>query len=448
MISRGLLISVVLLGVLAGGVYWSNKAKTAEEAKPPKDAPPKLLAIPEDQIQKIQIQKKGAEPTVLERDKSRKWQIVAPKPLAADLQDAAAYLTTMTGLVWDRLIEDKASDLSAYGLASPSLEVTLTKKDGKTQKLLLGDDTPTGGDTFAKLDGDPRVFTISTSTKTSLDKTAKDLRDKRLLTFDPEKISRLELTAKGQTVELGRTGQNEWQILKPKPYRADGFQVEELVRKLKDAKMDPSVSDEDAKKFASAYANAQRAAILKVTDSSGTQQLEVHKVPSDKSYYVKSSVADGVYKVPTDVGEGFEKGLGDLRNRKLFDFGFNEPNKVELRDGDKTYSFQKSGEKWFSNGKQMDATSLQMLIDKLRDLTAIKFVDRALTAPIMEATVISNDGKRTEKVQISKVGDSYFAKRENEPTIYELDGKVVNEIQKAAADVKPPPPPSKPETKK
>ena len=33
-------------------------------------------------------------------------------------------------------------------------------------------------------------------------------------------------------------------------------------------------------------------------------------------------------------------------------------------------------------------------------------------------------------------GNSYFARRENEPAIYELDGKAVEELQKAAGEIK------------
>ncbi len=448
MVSRGLLVALVALALLVGGVYWSEKAKVAEEAKPPKDAPPKLLAVAEDQVQKIEIRKQGYAPTVLERDKAQHFQITAPKPLKADLQDSAAYLSALTALVWDRLIEDKAADLASYGLATPPLEVTLTMKDGKTRKLLLGDATPTGGGVFAKLGGDARVFTVADSTKTSLDKASKDLREKRLLTFDSEKLSRVEILAKGQAVELGKNARNEWQIVKPRPFRADGFQVEEIIRRLKEAKMDASVTDEEAKKVVASYAAAQRSAVVKVTDATGTQQIEVHKNPNDKSFYAKSSVTEGVYKIAADTGDGLEKGLDDLRNRKLFDFGFNEPSKVEVHDGDKSFLYTKSGDKWMSGGKQMDPASFQMLVDKLRDMTALKFVERAFVAPTIEATVTSGDGKRVEKVRIAKSGNSFLAKRETESNIYELDGKVVDEIQKAAADVKPAPPAAKAEAKK
>ena len=57
----------------------------------------------------------------------------------------------------------------------------------------------------------------------------------------------------------------------------------------------------------------------------------------------------------------------------------------------------------------------------------------------------SESGKHVEKVTITKLGNQYFAQRENEPSIYELDSKVVDELTKAAGDVKEaaPEPPKK-----
>ena len=49
------------------------------------------------------------------------------------------------------------------------------------------------------------------------------------------------------TVEFGRSGQNDWQVLKPKPMRADGYKVEDLVRKVHDAKLNSGVSEDDEK---------------------------------------------------------------------------------------------------------------------------------------------------------------------------------------------------------
>ncbi len=199
--------------------------------------------------------------------------------------------------------------------------------------------------------------------------------------------------------------------------------------------MDTGVSDEDAKKAVSAFASGTPVATVKVTGPSGTQELQVRKNKDD--YYAKSSVVEGVYKVPNDLGTGLDKSLDDFRNKKLFDFGFNDPNKIEMQDGAKSYSFTKSGEDWLSNGKKMDVTSVQSFLDKLRDLSATSFVDSGFTTPVITITVTSNDGKRVERVLISKNAAKYIAQRENEPSLYELDSKTVDDLERSAGDVKP-----------
>jgi hypothetical protein len=443
----GLLAAVAVLAVLGGLTYWSVKNKAAADAKPAesKDAPPKILTIPDDQFKQIKLAKTGGDTTVLVRGDGNKWQITEPKPLAADQDSVSSLVSTLSSLSSDRLIEDKAGDLSQYGLNKPSMEVVVTKKDGKTETLELGDDTPTGGGQFAMKQGDPRVFTVASFVKSSVDKSAKDLRDKRLLTFDSDKLTRVALAAKGPEIEFGKNNQNDWQILKPKPLRADGSQVEDLIRKLKDAKMDTSVSDDDAKKAATGFAGGKKLGVVTTTDATGNQTLEVREVDKDKdkTYYAKSSAVEGIYKVQNDLGEAVNKGVDDFRNKKLFDFAWSDPTKVQVG----TAVYQKSGDKWTRDGKTMDSTSVQNLIDKLRDLAATKFQDAGAGTVALEVTVTSNDGKRVEKIAINKQGDQYLAKRENEPSIYVLDSKAAEDLIKAAGDVKEPAP-AKPAEKK
>jgi len=436
---RGLLAAVVILAALGGALYWSNRKQKAEAAKPATDASAKILTIPEDQIQQIKIKKTGAETIVLRKGGDGKWQLLEPKPMRADQDTANSLATAISSLSSDKLVEDKATDLSPYGLNAPSLDITVLKKDGKSQEVYVGDEAPTGGGSYAKLPADAHVYTIASYTKTSLDKSPNDLRDKRLLTFDQDKLTRVDLKpANGELIEFGKNNQNDWQILKPKPLRADGSQVEELIRKLKDAKMDATISDEDARKAAAAFASGAKVATATVADAGAPQQIEIRK-DKDKNYYAKSSAVDGVYKVTADLGDGLDKKVDDFRNKKLFDFGWTDPNKVQIGAS----VFDKSGDKWMSGAKQMDSSSVQNVVDKLRDLTSTKFLDSGGGAPVLELMVSSNNGKRVEKVSIARQGDAYFAKRENEPSIYQVDGKAVEELRKAANDVKPFQPPKK-----
>jgi hypothetical protein len=320
--------------------------------------------------------------------------------------------------------------------------VDLGTKDGKTSKLLIGDNTPAGSAVYAKLDGDPRLFTMATYSKTAFDKEAKDLRDKRLLPFTQDKLSRVEITAQKQTYEFVKKGESEWQIVRPKAMRADSTQTDDLVRQLNNAQMDLSGVQDD-KKNAAAFASGPGLAIAKVTDQDGTKTLEIRKVKDD--YYAKSSAVDGIYKVSKMVGDALNKPVDAYRNKKLFDFGFSDPTHIEVTDGGKTSIFDKSGENWMSGGKKMDSTSVQAFSDRLRDLSATKFVDSGFTTPVVTVTVVSNQGKLREKVEFAAAaGGNFLARRDGDASFYELEAGVVKDLRQAVSDVRE----AQPETKK
>ena len=439
--SRGLLAAIALLAVLGGVVYWSNKDADKKKDQRAADAPPLVMKIPEGEIQELRLRKGGEETREVF---DGRWKITAPRELAADQTSVMTVGQTLTELASDRLVEENATDLGTFGLTKPSFEVEIVKKGGKTVKLQFGDDTPNGNAVFARVDGETKVYAVATFTKNNLDKSWKDLRDKRLLTIESDAMSRMELTAKGQTLEFGKINEKEWQILKPRPLRADAFQVADLARKITGAQMDAAVSDEDAKKAAGAFAGGAKVAVVKLTGAAGTQELEIRKVKED--YWAKSSVVEGVHKVTKEIAEAADKDLEFFRNKKLFSFGFEEPGKIEFRLQDTTTVRTKSGDGWMTGGKKMDSTSVAAFVDKLRDLAGKKFVEKAMPAPTLEITVTA--GKTTEKVLAAKSGDVWLARRDPGTEIAEIDAKTMDELILAHHDIKEPAPAKEPAKKK
>ena len=438
---RSLIIATIVLLGLLGTLYWSGHRKNTDEGVARADASPSILKVDGSTITRLEFRKKDTEPVVLAKNNSGAWAITQPKQLGADQGAVSSAVSTLSSLSSERIVEDHPSDLRPFGLEQPAIEVDVTGKDNKQQRLLIGDETPTGNAFYAKLAADSRVYTMASYNKTSLDKTLNDLRDKRLLTIDSNKISRIELTAKNQIVEFGRN-KDDWQILKPKPLRADNFQVAELVRKLSDAKMNISGSEGDTKNDASAFAHGSPVGSVKVTDPTGSQDLQVRK--SKDTYYAQSSVVEGAYKVDADLGSALDKSLDDFREKKLFDLGFSDPSKIEMHNGAKSYFFTRNGADWWAaDGKKMDAASVQDLVSKLRDWTATKLLDSGFANPTINITVTSEDGKRVDKVALAKSTDGYLAKRENESTIYVLKSDSVDSAQKAADDIKPAAKPAK-----
>jgi hypothetical protein len=441
--SKGLLTATFLLLVLSGAIWWSNKKGATADKAPVESSTVKLLNFTEDQIQEIEIKKRAGETVHLERHDS-KWQIAAPELLRADPDAVSSMLSTLSSLSSDRTVDEKATSLDQYGLTQPAMQLSITDKNKKTAQILIGDDTPAGSAVYVAIAGDPRVFAFSSYKKNSFDKSANDLRDKRLLSFDSDRISSIELTAKKQTIAFGRS-KDEWQIVKPKPVRADRSQVEDLLRTLREAKMDMSGSDDD-KKSAAAFGSGKLFASAKVTDISGTQELQVRK--NKDEYYAKSSALAGIHKISSATVTGLDKSLDDFRNKKLFDFGFADPDKIEFHDGPKSYFLTRSGSDWWSNSTKMDPATVSALLDKIRDLSASSFAEAGFASPVLDLAATSDGGKRVEKVMLSKNGEKYLAKRENEPALYELNASAVSELQKSAADLKPAPVSSAPAKKK
>ncbi len=434
---RSLILATIVLLTLVGVLYWSNHRKPTDEAVKPSENSPAILKLDETSITKVEIRKAGAEPVVLTKSNSGAWQITEPKPFRADQANVSGTLSSLASLNSQRIIEDKATDLKQYGLDPPAVEVNVTEKDNKSQKLMLGDDTPNSSAAYAMLAGDPRVYTIASYIRTSIAKSLDDLRDKRLLPVSADQVSRLDVVHKNQTIELGRT-KDGWQILQPRPMRADSSQVGDLVQKLTDARMDLTA---DPKESASAFAAGVPEATAKITDPSGDQELQIRK--NKDAYYAKSTAVDGVYKVNADLARTLDKGVEDFRNKKIFDFGFTDPTKVEIHADSKTYAFTRNGHDWLSNGKKMEVDTVAPVLSDLRDLAADKFADSGFANPTINLAVTSEDGKTTEKVSVVKSGDGYLAERENDPTIYHLTASSIDDLLKAADNVKPAAAPAK-----
>ena len=424
----GLIAGVVVLGVLGGLVWYTGKNPDAGKKS---DTPvaPKLVTLDPAQIEGIRLAKAGEDPIVLKKV-SDIWEITEPKHLGADSEMVSPMLGGLASISAERIIDEHPASLKEFGLETPVFEIDITAKGGKVYKLLTGGETPGTGNLYAKLGDDPKVYTIASSVKTGVDKTLSDLRDKRLMTFNQNKLKSFTLAAKGPAFEFSKNEQLDWQIVKPRPYRADPLQAQDLIRKMVDARMDLT-GNYDEKDAAKAFATGAKIAIATATDEKETQTLEVRKA-ADSSYYAKSSAVENVYKIMPDIADGLNKSIDDYRDKRIFDFGFTDPSKVEVNG----QAYEKAGEKWTANQVQFDPASIQNVLDKVRDLSSVKFSEKMSGTKVLTLAVTSGEKKRVERVTINKDGGAFNAQRDGEAPVYIVEAKNIDELQKAIAGIK------------
>src|SRR5437868_5147912 len=93
-----LLIAALLLAGLSAGVWYANKREATATGKPAADAPPKILALSEDSIKQIEIKRRNGDDTVVKKSDGGKWEITAPKPLAADQSSVGSLTSAVVSL--------------------------------------------------------------------------------------------------------------------------------------------------------------------------------------------------------------------------------------------------------------------------------------------------------------------------------------------------------------
>ncbi len=436
----GLAIACVVLLALSGVLYWSSHHK-ASSAASLATAGPVILNVKLSSVSAVTIKPKDAPPVTLVKDAKGVWRITAPKKLPADQDEMNDLLSNLSPLNAERVVESNPPSLKVFGLDHPSLEVDVTQEDHSQQRLLIGDDTPTGDSAYAMLAGDPRVFTTFRSNEANLDQNLAGLRDKRLITLTPDDVTRLELIRDGEDVVLSHHNYS-WKIVKPGPYRANMVAADGINDALTTAQM--NTTQPPLRELQTAFAKGTPVATAKVSGPKGSQALTVHE-DDDGNYYAQSSIVAGTYQVDTALGEALDKTLLDLRNKQVFDFSYDDPNKVDLTilggkkgEAAKSWFLKRSGQDWWWNGKKMDANSVESLVSGLRDLAATRFASSDFAEPVIKMTVVSADGKRVEKVQIAKGrGGEYMAKRTDDPSLYVVDGGAIDGIENAAKQIQP-----------
>jgi hypothetical protein len=436
---RGLLAAIVVLAALGGFLYWSQRHPNALQ---PKNAEtpelPPLVHVRDDAITSLTLHERGSAPITLMTNQPGRWEITAPIAAPADEASVAHILSNLSHLRTQAIIEDHPSDLGRYGLADPALTMDITQKGNQTAHLILGDRTPTGEGAYAMVPGDQHVYTVPYFMDESFNQPLDQLRDKRLLPFNVGDVTGIELDRGGQTIVINRQ-QGKWQIEKPAVLRASGNTVDGLLHDLVNAKFDSSTTPEQA---ASAFAKAAPFETIRLTAGAGpkaeTDTLEVRKAATGGDFYGKASVFAGTWKLDPSVDSALTKDLDDLRNKQVFDFAFSQPLNIDYHGDGTNLSLVRSNADWFQNGKKMDPDSVDTLVSALRGLAASKFVTSGFTKPDLSITVVSQEGKLVEKVQLQKTRDGgAIAKREDGPTLYALDADTVNPVFSAASGVRP-----------
>ncbi len=275
----------------------------------------RVISVPEVEVTQIELDYPERK-LILTNDVQAGWQISYPDKLKADPDEVSSLIRQINSLRVKEFIAEKTDKPAAFGLAKPTLSLTVTAgKDQLQRRLLIGRRDKEKQGIYARRGERPQIMLLDTKVTTKLTKEIFDLRERRILKFDTVWVNELELDYPERALQLKKEG-GDWQLVKPEKAPAKGYMVESLIYGLAYLKATAFIEGKPKPDAVYGFDKPQVKATLKLLqgDQSSTLSLLVGASAGqdDKSVYVRRN--DGrIFMVPKDIVEQLSKKPADLK---------------------------------------------------------------------------------------------------------------------------------------
>ena len=418
---RSTVVLAVVLAALAAYIFFVDSRMPVGDD----GAGPTAFDVIADDIEELAVTALDGSTSRLRREDGG-WRLVEPVDAAADAAAASTVAGSLASLEIQRVIAEEATDLQAYTLDPPRLEIAFRAREGALRRLQIGSATPAGDNLYARLADEDRIFLIASSLEGTFNRTPLDLRDKRVLVFNAATTESFSVAAAGATRRFARQD-GSWSILEPFEARGDHAAIDGLVTSLSSGRMQ-DVADEDPADLAQYGLDEPLLTASAVTgDASAT--LLLGAADEGGAVYAKDASRPVVFTVPASLAEGLERPLSELRNRNLFDFRPLTAERIDIARSGQTILLERetdeAGEDLWraADGTALDAELADAALTALTNLRAGVFLaERHAALDASALTVTARfDGGRSETVVFARAGDDVFASRADEPGSIRLE---------------------------
>jgi hypothetical protein len=294
----------------------------------------------------------------------------------------------------------------------------------------------------------------------SKEETKKEKAAKVFDGLDKSKVREIRVTKEGKLFAAASRPDDKtgWKLTQPIQTDADGTQIDAMVSAIADLKQTSEIGEGDAKQYG--FDPPRIVAAVKLDDGK-EQSLEIGETNGfDNTIYVRKGsektvrVADGWAK------SSFEKTLLDLRDKRVapLDDG-SEIRRIEVSGTRPPYILEKEGTTWKVVGPQpglADSGTADRVGSALRGLKGT-----AIAAESADARALKAHGLSPAKIQVQlsvapagskevfrrtillgqsapgsgSVAVKTYAKRDDSPAVFEVDGQILKDLQKDLFDL-------------
>ena len=416
--AKNTLILLAVLVAIVAYVYF-YEIKGGEERKKEKEAASELLPIKKEDVSGLILERPAENIKIKAVKKDDQWEITEPVKTAGDRFAIEGVINSVLNSKIERVVAKDTASLKDFGLKPPEAVLILIEKSGKKDTVSIGSKNPTNAYLYIRRDHRPKVELTSASMSYQTSKKLIDLRDKTVLKFENENVERLVLKTKTGRFVLEKSG-DTWQITSSIRKSADKSEVEKLLNKVKNARVNKFVVEKavDLQKYGLRKPSFVFTVYLKPNQARKT--LFIGKKTPGGDYYAKDDSRDPIMSISKDVPEGLQPTLFDLRNKKILTFKRADLAGIKLIYKDTTIVCEKdTSNKWviaYPESAKAKSWKISSLLAGLENLKAAEFLGESKQAfrkagfrrPELIVHLYDKDKNLVESLYI---GRSYDAKK-------------------------------------
>lgn len=378
---------LLLLAVVAFGLYIALFERKQDTTEKRRQIARRVLRMDSTRITGIRV----VEPDIqFAAEKSNEqWRLTSPITTRADGGEIGRIIDAFAQLERSDVIRGKDQRKQGltpadFGLDQPRIRVTLTSPE-KDWSILVGNDTPVGGNLFIKEADDTSVFITSTNLIADLPASINTLRDHRLFRGVPSDVTRLDVRRGEGPLNLARAESGAWKMQQPWSGRTTLGAVQNLLDRLFASRIEDFIAESfDA---ASLYGLDEPAVQVSLLGNRkhGEQTLLIGK-PVDRNtnqVYATLSGESTVFTVSQALLSALMVKADTLRDRRLLTLSPHDINFIRVEENERAILLSRAGgggwEILEPIRHQADAGRVEDALAEWTSASIEKFLDTAST---------------------------------------------------------------------
>lgn len=310
------------------------------------------------------------------------WELTAPAAGPADPTKIEDLLSKVLNIEVADFVSDGAPDLGRHGLLEPEATITVRREAREKPVVVILGKPDADGRTCFMEEGEPSIYSGGQDLlKAVQEMDPAAFRDRNLLRIGWAKIDSIEFVHPEKGWKLLRV-MDRWDVEKPERVPADATEVEELLRKIREAEIVKFLDGEDAAKLGlNPPEDAAARLVLTGTDEAGSRTLLFGKKDAEGRVPARLLPPKGAKGDPGPVLVG--KDLWDILERDWLSWRGREVLKVEISEvrgisrktekGEERYVREYQVWKAVPGGKEPDPAALTSAITHLLTLNCSGF---------------------------------------------------------------------------